>query len=170
MQSGNNGQIAEMAGIWRDFLNKSQDTMETAMRQVMETDEFAQLLERQTELVAMQKQFTTKVMEQYLQNTPIPTRTDVTRVAEQVVNLDAKVDRLETYLEERIEPLLGEVKAVGEGLARMEAQLAQLQVQLATIASTAATAPATGAAESAPAAAPRAARKGRTTKAEGKEE
>jgi polyhydroxyalkanoic acid synthase PhaR subunit len=123
MEASRQPQVPDMFGMWKELLAKSQDSMEGAMRQTMATEEFANGLAKWMELVLVQKQMVNKAMEEYLQAAPIPSRTDLTRLAGQVVSLDAKVDRLESYLEERLEPM---IQGVGQQLSRLEAQLALL--------------------------------------------
>lgn len=123
METSRQAQVPDMFGMWKELLAKSQDSLEGAMRQTMATEEFANGLAKWTELMLVQKQMVNKAMEQYLESAPIPSRTDITRLAGQMVGLDAKVDRLETYLEEQLEPM---IQGVSQQLARLEAQLSLL--------------------------------------------
>jgi len=69
--------------------------------------------------------------EEYLKNLQLPVRSDITRIAGLVVNLEEKVDRIEEVLEDfeygYAEPATGEsVKALEERLDRVEGKLDRL--------------------------------------------
>lgn len=116
-------QMPDLFGIWRDYFNKQQETLEQVLHQMMKTDEFASLLSKQVDLALARKQMTARFYEQLLQDVPVATQADITRLAEQMVNLDARLDRLEVYLEETVEPAIFGLKAQ---LDRIEQQLSQL--------------------------------------------
>lgn len=106
METAKQNAAPDVFGLWKEFVSRGQESLEGSMRQVMATDEFAKSLEQWVEVVAVQKQMADRSLEQYLQNTPVPSRSDITRLARQVVQLDARLERLETYLEETLEPMI----------------------------------------------------------------
>ena len=123
MEPQKQDRLPDLFGIWRDYFNKQQESLEQVMHQVMKTDEFAALLSKQVDLALTRKQMTTRFYEQLLQDVPVATQADITRLAEQVVSLDARLDRLEVYLEEALEPVIMGMKTQ---LDRIEQQLTQL--------------------------------------------
>lgn len=120
-------QEPDFFGVWRGFLDKQQETMEQLMHQMMKTQQFAAVLDKQVEISLTRKQMTQRMYEQMLRDVPIPTQEDMTRLAGQVVDLDAKVDRLEVYLEESLEPM---VKGLQAQLSRIEGQFSLLLERL----------------------------------------
>jgi hypothetical protein len=76
-------QASEMEQRWNDFLN-----------QVMGTEGFAQMMARSMDgYLTLQASFA-RGMEQYLRALNIPTRTDITQLAERVGMLEEKIETL----------------------------------------------------------------------------
>lgn len=121
MEPGKQAQLPDLLGIWKQFMIKQQDSLEEVLHQAMKTEEFSRMLDLHVEMALTRKQVTSQMFEQLLKDIPIPTQGDLTRVAGQVVSLDAKIDRLEVYLEETLEPM---VRGLQEQLTRIEALLA----------------------------------------------
>jgi pyruvate/2-oxoglutarate dehydrogenase complex dihydrolipoamide acyltransferase (E2) component len=173
---------AEMAeGIWKqmfeggkpptDFLdfylrwyNATNVPLSKMIRKILEDESFLKDSRRFLENFATLEQVLQRASEEYFGYLQLTTRSDSTRVAELVVGLDAKVDRMEEafeefeygyatpvsdaaveVLEERVKQLERKLDDNQSGLQRMEGKLDQLLAALST--STNGGSPATGSQE-----------------------
>src|SRR5438552_219303 len=84
---------------WKQFLDQSIDAWSRALGQVMNTDAFAQMLGRYLDqwLVASapMKKATDQAIDQALQTLNLASRTQLTAVARQIVELEERVERIE---------------------------------------------------------------------------
>jgi len=98
---------------------------------VIEREEFLEPSSRFLQSYASFYKVFRRNSEEYLKNLQLPVRSDITRIAGLVVNLEEKVDRIEEVLEDfeygYAEPATTEsVKALGERLDRVEGKLDRL--------------------------------------------
>ncbi len=98
---------------------------------VIEREEFLEPSSRFLQSYASFYKVFKRNSEDYLKNLQLPVRSDITRIAGLVVNLEEKVDRIEEVLEDfeygYAEPATGEsVRALGERLDRVEGKLDRL--------------------------------------------
>jgi polyhydroxyalkanoic acid synthase PhaR subunit len=98
---------------------------------VIEREEFLEPSSRFLQSYASFYKVFKRNSEEYLKNLQLPVRSDITRIAGLVVNLEEKVDRIEEVLEDfeygYAEPATGEsVRALGERLDRVEGKLDRL--------------------------------------------
>jgi polyhydroxyalkanoic acid synthase PhaR subunit len=98
---------------------------------VIEREEFLEPSSRFLQSYASFYKVFRRNSEEHLKNLQLPVRSDITRIAGLVVNLEEKVDRIEEVLEDfeygYAEPATGEsVRALGERLDRVEGKLDRL--------------------------------------------
>jgi polyhydroxyalkanoic acid synthase PhaR subunit len=102
---------------------------------VIEREEFLEPSSRFLQSYASFYKVFKRNSEEYLKNLQLPVRSDITRIAGLVVNLEEKVDRIEEVLEDfeygYSEPATTEsVRALGERLDRVEGKLDRLLAAL----------------------------------------
>lgn len=89
----------DVMGQWKQFLDQSIEAWSRAMGQAMNTDAFAQLLGRYLDqwLVAYApaRKLVDQSLEGALQTLNLASRTQLTGVARQIVELDERIERLE---------------------------------------------------------------------------
>ncbi len=106
---------------WKQFLDQSIDAWSRALGQAMNSDVFAQLLGRYLDQWLAAYAPARKAMDQSLdtalQTLNLASRTQLTAVARQVVDLDERVERLEDTLQE----IMKKLDALGLMLARRDA-------------------------------------------------
>jgi hypothetical protein len=84
---------------WKQFLDQSIEAWSRALGQVMNTEAFAQMLGRYLDqwlvTTAPMKKATEQGIEQALQTLNVASRTQLTALAKQIVDLDERVERVE---------------------------------------------------------------------------
>jgi hypothetical protein len=89
----------ELTTQWKQFLDQSIEAWSTALSQAMSTEAFAQMMGKTLDqwLVnqAPAKRLAEQSVESALQAFNLPSRTQVTAVAKQIVELEERLDRLE---------------------------------------------------------------------------
>jgi hypothetical protein len=115
----------DLGAQWKQFVDQSIETWSQAMGQVMNTEPFAQFLGRSLDQWLTTYGPARKAMDQSvdatLQALNVASRTQLTAVARQIVELDERVERMEDTLREVIKKL----DALGLMLVRREAGVAQ---------------------------------------------
>jgi hypothetical protein len=111
----------EMATQWKQFLDQSIEAWSQALGQAMNSDAFAQLLGRYLDQWLTAYAPARKVMDQSLdaalQTLNLASRSQLTSIARQLVELDERVDRMEDTAREIVKKL----DALGLMLVRREA-------------------------------------------------
>lgn len=100
---------ADVTALWRQMYDQQMETWSKAISDATGTEQFAAALGKQLETYlnaqgVMQKNLQ-QFMDRSLKTMNLPTRNDVTRLAEQIVALEAKVDSVEEKLDEVLDAL-----------------------------------------------------------------
>jgi hypothetical protein len=89
----------DLMAQWKQFLDQSIEAWSRALGQAMNTDAFAQMLGRTLDQILVTQSPLKKAADQQietgLQTMNLPSRTQVTALAKQVVDVDERVERLE---------------------------------------------------------------------------
>ena len=86
----------ELVEAWLQAATQAERQWNEYFNQVMGTETYAQMLNRQTEAFTAMQATVTRGMDQYLRALNIPTQTDLARLAERVTALERRVDALGT--------------------------------------------------------------------------
>lgn len=128
--SPNAAQMPDPLATWKNFTEKNEETWAKFMQQMVATPEFAQALGSSANNTAAYKMMVKQTAKAYLESAGMPSRDDLTQLAEQVVSLDAKVDDLNDAFTDNLSSmpqLMGRVVATLESLAtrleRLEAKM-----------------------------------------------
>jgi polyhydroxyalkanoic acid synthase PhaR subunit len=117
---------------WYDLTN---ETWSKTIGGVIGSDKFMEMSSEFLKNYAGFSEVLRRANEEYFHNLQLPTRADVARVAELVVNLENKVDqiddRLESLEERRVSLATGEsIASLDERVARLEDRLSRLESKL----------------------------------------
>lgn len=112
----------EVLGLWKQFLDQSIEAWSRALGQAMHTEAFAQLLGRYLDQWLSAAGPARQAMEQTLDGAlatlNLASRSQLTRVARQIVELDERVERMEDHLRvvvRKLDELLTRAGASPEG-------------------------------------------------------
>lgn len=107
----------DMPAQWKQLMDQSIEAWSRALGQAMNTEQFAQLLGRSLDqwlaMYGPARKTADQVIEQSLQNLNLASRSQLTAVAKQLVELDERVERVEDVLGTVLRRLDGVVAAVG---------------------------------------------------------
>jgi hypothetical protein len=123
---------ADPLALWKSFTEKNEETWTKFMQQAVSTPEFAQAFGRTANNKASYRQMVKQTAKTYLEAADMPSRDDLTRLAEQIVSLDAKVDNIEDGLSDNfvgIPKLLGQIIFL---LENVHTRLEQLEGSILT--------------------------------------
>lgn len=131
--------------IMEDMYFAWEKAMGATMHQVVKSQGFADGLDNVLNLYLQYLKLQNDIATKYLKNTPFATRRDMARVAELVVSLETKIDRIEDYLIEEIykaeeaeieeeegfhEAIQDETSLMLEGQTRLEERFGDLKEQM----------------------------------------
>jgi tetrahydromethanopterin S-methyltransferase subunit G len=123
---------ADPLALWKSFTEKNEETWTKFMQEAVSTPEFAQAFGRTANSNASYRQMVKQTAKSYLEAADMPSRDDLTRLAEQIVLLDAKVDNIEDGLTDNfvgIPQLLGRIIFL---LENVHTRLEQLEGRVLT--------------------------------------
>ncbi len=107
--------------VWKRMYFAFEDSLTKTMRDSVTTDSFANsldwILNSYLQYLKLQKDF----ISGYMDETPFPSKHDVARVAELVVSLENKVDRMEGELDEKLTCIEDQSAAFGEIMSSQSA-------------------------------------------------
>lgn len=142
---------ADPLSIWKNLSETNEQALTKYMAQLVDTPEFAASLGRGASATAVWRDGVRKTAQAYLEAANMPSREDITRVAAQIVTLDAKIDSLEDRLlddeggdalDEKLDGLMARLEkldqqaALDKKMSEMEARqtrLEQLETRLSAI-------------------------------------
>lgn len=84
--------------LWRDWVTQSEHQMNKAFNEMMGTEQFARASGSWVEAMTMFQQTMSESSQRYLQLANMPTRTDVTEVAERLTAVEERLLRIESLL------------------------------------------------------------------------
>lgn len=117
--------------IWKRLYFSFEDSFTKTIRESVSTDSFANsidwILNSYLQYLKTQKDFVAN----YMDETPLPTKHDVARVAQLVISLENKVDILENELDERLQGLEDQSAALAEQVAALSKNFAVMDVSQA---------------------------------------
>ena len=106
------GAMPDPMQFWRDWYSQAEATWGKVLEQNMGTEAYAQLIGQTLEsYVGIQKQFR-ESMNRYLETMNMPSRDDFSRLATQVVALENKIDALDEKLDDLVDRLTANGRAV----------------------------------------------------------
>jgi polyhydroxyalkanoic acid synthase PhaR subunit len=85
--------------FWKDFYKQSSSYLDERISESFPSQGIGQILDMNLHI----KKILDESTERYLQMSNVPSRKDISNIAAQIVNVDAKVDRLEELLEEELD-------------------------------------------------------------------
>lgn len=89
--------------FFREWYNATSEAWSKAAEEAVGSEQFMELNKRFLESYATFSKAWRLANEEYFRNLQLPTRSDITRVAELVVALEEKIDRIEDTLEDRLD-------------------------------------------------------------------
>ena len=122
--------LADPLEMWKSFMNQSEQFWGNFMRQTTASREFGQTLGRTSSTTAAYRIMLKKATKAYLEAADMPSRTDLTQVAKQIVMLDAKVDDATETLRDDLEATNRLLKRIVMQLENLTGRLEQLETKM----------------------------------------
>jgi polyhydroxyalkanoic acid synthase PhaR subunit len=94
------GPFPDPMQFWRDFYQQSEAAWGKALEQNMGTEAYAAMIGQTLDAYATFQRTLRDSMNRYLETMNLPSRDDFTRLAAQVVALEAKIDNLDEKLDD----------------------------------------------------------------------
>jgi polyhydroxyalkanoic acid synthase PhaR subunit len=113
--------------MWRNYSEKNEEIYSKFLQDIVHTSAFAQTLGRSSSSAARYRSAIKEAARLYLEAADMPTRDDVTRLAAQVVALDAKLDDMNDNLSDSIDVLPKTLLKVTGALEGLTARLESLE-------------------------------------------
>lgn len=129
--------VFDPLGMWKNLAQKNEEFYTKFFQQVVSTPAFSESLGRTTIASSRYRTVMREVAKNYLDNTNMPSRDDVTRVSSQVVSLDAKVDDLSDKVSDSLDNLPAILNKLTSSLENLATRLEKVENQLAAQASAA---------------------------------
>ena len=101
-------QLPDPFAVWRQTYEQAEQAWTRALQQTTGSDAFAESLGRSLDSYLGFQKMLRENMQVYLESMNVPTRNDIARLGELIVNLEDKIDELD----DRIDTLLGDVAAL----------------------------------------------------------
>ncbi len=98
--------------MWREWVTQSEHQMNQVFNQMMGTEEFARASGSWVEAMTMFQQTMNENAQRYFQMAGVPTRTDVSELAERLTAVEERLQRIETLLAEAVGRKQGQNQAV----------------------------------------------------------
>ncbi|MGZ7160547.1 MAG: hypothetical protein ACXVHR_08735 [Methanobacterium sp.] len=86
----------DMSEMWKNYYNQSSTLIDEKMKEQIPPQVIGQLLE----MYLLYHKLLNETTERYLEQMNVPTRKDISKIFSLIINVDTKVDDLETLLEE----------------------------------------------------------------------
>jgi polyhydroxyalkanoic acid synthase PhaR subunit len=123
--------LADPLEMWKSFMNQSEQFWGNFMRQTTASREFGETLGRTSGTTAAYRIMLKKATKAYLEAADMPSRTDLTQIARQLVMLDAKVDDANETLGDSLEASHQLLKRIASQLENLAGRVEQLEAKAA---------------------------------------
>ena len=108
-------QLPDLFAVWRQTYEQAEQAWTRALQETTGSDAFAESLGRSLDSYLGFQKMLRENMQVYLESMNVPTRNDIARLGELIVNLENKIDDLD----DRVDTLLTDVAALRrQGAAR----------------------------------------------------
>jgi polyhydroxyalkanoic acid synthase PhaR subunit len=97
------GAMPDPMQFWRDFYQQSEAAWGKALEQSMDTEAYASMIGQTLEAYVSFQKALRDSMNRYLETMNLPSRDDFSRLAAQVVALEAKIDALDEKLDDLLD-------------------------------------------------------------------
>jgi len=93
---------------WKDLYDRSEELWSKPLQEMLGTESFVKWMSATREQTLTQQQMTRETLEKHWESLRLPTKTDLARLAGQVVDLEAKVEALD----DRLDVIEGKIDAL----------------------------------------------------------
>lgn len=87
--------VPDYSELWKEWYFRMEDIWAETFRQFITTKSFVNMMNSTLEQFLFNEKLSRQNMEQFLETSPFPTKTDIARVAELAVSLEEKIDNME---------------------------------------------------------------------------
>ncbi|HEX2912199.1 MAG TPA: poly(R)-hydroxyalkanoic acid synthase subunit PhaE [Chloroflexia bacterium] len=116
---------ADPLALWKNLTEKNEKAWTEFLAQMVNTPEFASGLGRTISNQAAMREAVRNAAQTYLEVADMPTREDITRLAGQLVNLDARIDDLQDKIDDAsLDKLNDKLESISARLDRLDQQAA----------------------------------------------
>ena len=122
---------ADLMAYWQQMYSMNEEQATRYFQQLVSSDMFAAAMNRYVEAITPTQEAIQRNLEKFLQANGLPTRGDITRLAEQIVTLDAKLDMVQDEIEDLIDDNNAGLSAT---VATLQAALENISTKLDTVA------------------------------------
>lgn len=127
------GGVPDPMSFWRDVYQQAEQNWGKVLEQSMGTEAYAQMIGQSLDAYVTFQQTLRESMNRYLETMNLPSRDDFSRVAAQVVALEAKIDVLDEKLDDLADRLSApdaHLDALGSSLKQHQAALDEIRESL----------------------------------------
>ena len=115
--------------MWKEFYDQNEKYWDDFITEKMRTEDFSQFLGKVLEMNMYYKDMMNKTSERTLEEMNMPTKNDIANVASLVINLEAKVDNLEDFIDESSSKQVNQSSMKRE-ITRLKNDMSQLDEKL----------------------------------------
>lgn len=123
--AGNN--IPEAFDLWKNMYYLTEKSYASLVTNVITTDTFSKNMMQWMNCYLDYEKISRKMMDQYFETVPVPSKNDIARVAKLVIGVEDKVDNLESSMEKNMGKLIQNLTSLIDNLAPK--QVEQLEIR-----------------------------------------
>lgn len=104
--------------IWKKVYFSTEDAISSSVREAITTQSFARVIDSMLDTYLIHYKTLTEINNKYLEHSPFPSKKDVARVAELVISLEDKVDKIENGLIVQLSQIVNNLSSLLDNLGQ----------------------------------------------------
>lgn len=123
--------VPDMVGLWKEMYFAAEESWANTTKELITTQNFVNLLDRMRDQYLSYHKVTEQNLDKYFKVNPIPSKKDISRVAELVIGLEDKIDDLDSQFSENITSIASSLIKLVEfqTVAKEEMQMLRKEMQ-----------------------------------------
>lgn len=126
-------QMPDFTELWKELYFKNEKDWSQTFKNFISTDTFVKLLDKTLEQYLAYTKVTNQHMDKYSEYSPIPSKKDLSRVAELVISLEEKVDLMEFQLYDNFKSLAENLGRMANFQEKFSEELSLIKIELESI-------------------------------------
>ncbi len=88
-------QIPDFTELWKEMYFKTESAWAEAFKELISTQTFVGLINKSLDQHLSNEKVSRQIIDKYMEMSPVPSKKDISRVAELVISLEEKIDEME---------------------------------------------------------------------------
>lgn len=125
--------MPDFSDLWKEMYFRMEETWANAVKEVISTKTFVDYLDKVLEYNLSSEKVLRQSLDRYAESVPIPTKKDISRLAELIISMEEKVDNLEFQLVQNIETMADSLLKMVKVQEKMQEEIINIREDINSV-------------------------------------